>query len=1404
MSPTEPHAAARPCLYTPVLPPRHVTLSASRAEALFSGPCVSSTEPHAAARPCPYGSILPPRPVTLSASCAGAVCPDPLDSSGVSVIHPNGFPAVFAFALRALHDRGCPRYTAVIDSGATAHITSDRSLFDGYVRSCDVAIGGVGSGNRAVAVGSGSFVLDGFRLPLSKLYLVSDPMAYTLLSVRLLRREGIKCDFGEQFAVMSSRGKPIFTTTAGDGLYTVQGEPPRKVGAIFSDEIDESRCDAAPVGYLARNGSTHGITGNYFSGSLGLCDLLHRRLGHVSLASSAVRKDLEEAFGKSAIAEGMALCDSCVRSKMHAFRSRTPALRRATRPLEFVHFDLSPAIPVQGVGGYTGYIMVCDEFTDTDWALNIRRKSDVLRLLNEWKVMAEVHFASVLGSLLFPTRLANLRSDGAGENTSDEVKKWCAANGIWAEISAPYCQWQDGRSERHIRTAWEGSEAIRKQANLPDRFWPFTLQAFLTIRALLPTSSNPVSPWERWWCVRRPFKQRIAHLRIVGCACWVFVPKELRRKLEDKARECVFLGYSDRAKAYRVLHLATGKIGLAVSVVFDETRFPMQEGRTTSSLVPQFEDSGDVVPAPWHSDVESAPETLPDPVFPVSGSAESLPAGAPTQPAPASSCAAGRPYSVPPTPIPMASLDSGPATPSPTLALDSESLDKPDPTPARRRSGRIRSLGRLPVLSPAPVLAVIPEIPLDSVMEDINGFEIDAIIGHRVRYPVGAYGDVDVARPYDEYRVSWTGDYDPTWEPAESLDAASETLDEYISSHQTSISNAWAKHTGEPALHARVEGAIAALPRQVCCGAPASIEEAIAVVPDVRHSSSALHAIRTRVRTEPLSPSVVDRIRHRVDLIELAMTAPVADCDVVAPSSVDQAKRSPGWKASMDAELECMSHFGVWKLVPRPPGSNVIGCKWVWKTKFDADGIPVRLKSRLTAKGFTQRRGIDYLETWAPTCRQRTFRLMLAEASLIPPESLVTAAWDTTAAFLHAEMDHVAYMEQPPGFIDSAHPDYVCLLQRSIYGLKSSSRLFYLMLRDNLLALGAVQSVIDPCMFVVNGSDGEFVKLVVHVDDVGVVSNCRALYDSTFATLKKVFAFRQEPLEHFLGVVIKRRGDGAFCLSQWPYIKELLVKLGLESAPMQESPALGGSAGKLNRDMSPSTPHEQALMDRVPFKTAVGALFWISRATRPDIAHAVSSVAKYSSDPGLLHWKAVSRIFGYLKRTMMIPLVLKATGNINIEAYCDSDFAGCPDTALSTTGFAVRAGGALVAWKARIQDTWAQNATEAEYLAALRTSNETAWWRAITGEMWPGSDRAPTPVWCDNDGAIMQSQHQCSFENSKHYQISDLLLRKRHEDGDLRLMPIRTDHNIADVFTKNLAPVKFKGFASALLGASVF
>ena len=159
---------------------------------------------------------------------------------------------------------------------------------------------------------------------------------------------------------------------------------------------------------------------------------------------------------------------------------------------------------------------------------------------------------------------------------------------------------------------------------------------------------------------------------------------------------------------------------------------------------------------------------------------------------------------------------------------------------------------------------------------------------------------------------------------------------------------------------------------------------------------------------------------------------------------------------------------------------NVVGSRWVFKVKPNPDGTVNRYKARVVAKGFSQVYGLDYSEVFSPVCRYAGIRSLLAYANI---HDLEIHQMDVTTAFLNGELDHEIYMEQPKGFIDEIHPDYVCKLKKSLYGLKQSARCWNTTLTQHLLSDSYTKSSADECIFIKRAGKN-FVTLAVYVDDV--------------------------------------------------------------------------------------------------------------------------------------------------------------------------------------------------------------------------------------------------------------------------------------------------------------------------------
>ncbi|KAL8097413.1 hypothetical protein AgCh_030516 [Apium graveolens] len=212
------------------------------------------------------------------------------------------------------------------------------------------------------------------------------------------------------------------------------------------------------------------------------------------------------------------------------------------------------------------------------------------------------------------------------------------------------------------------------------------------------------------------------------------------------------------------------------------------------------------------------------------------------------------------------------------------------------------------------------------------------------------------------------------------------------------------------------------------------------------------------------------------------------------PKKVEEALQDVDWVQAMLEELNEFERNKVWTLVPRPKNRSVVGTKWVFRNKTDSDGIITRNKARLVAKGYSQHDGIDYDETFAPVARLEAIRIFLAYAA---HKKFTVFQMDVKSAFLNGELEEEVYVEQPPGFVDTKHPDYVYRLDKALYGLKQAPRAWYETLAQFLLESGFNRGTIDKTLFYLNhGKD--FLLVQIYVDDI--------IFGSTNNKLCKKFA----------------------------------------------------------------------------------------------------------------------------------------------------------------------------------------------------------------------------------------------------------------------------------------------------------
>ncbi|CAA7055049.1 unnamed protein product [Microthlaspi erraticum] len=199
-----------------------------------------------------------------------------------------------------------------------------------------------------------------------------------------------------------------------------------------------------------------------------------------------------------------------------------------------------------------------------------------------------------------------------------------------------------------------------------------------------------------------------------------------------------------------------------------------------------------------------------------------------------------------------------------------------------------------------------------------------------------------------------------------------------------------------------------------------------------------------------------------------------------------KSKDGKRWVSASDEEMDSLRRNYTWILVERPKDQKVIGCKWIFKLK---PGIPEvelpRYKARLVAKGYAQIEGIDYNEVFAPVVKHTSIRLLL---SLVVNQDMELEQLDVKTAFLHGILHEKIYMDQPEGYVEKGQEDKVCLLKRSLYGLKQSPREWNHRFDSFMINKNYKKSEYDPCVYLKGDSNENMVYLLLYVDDMLIAS----------------------------------------------------------------------------------------------------------------------------------------------------------------------------------------------------------------------------------------------------------------------------------------------------------------------------
>ena len=492
-----------------------------------------------------------------------------------------------------------------------------------------------------------------------------------------------------------------------------------------------------------------------------------------------------------------------------------------------------------------------------------------------------------------------------------------------------------------------------------------------------------------------------------------------------------------------------------------------------------------------------------------------------------------------------------------------------------------------------------------------------------------------------------------------------------------------------------------------------------------------------------------------------------------------------------------------------PDGFQALDTKMVLKLKEAENSVQERrAKARLCGKGFKQIYGIDYFMTFSPVATYDSLRIFVTIMASLDYELDVV---DVITAFLLAPLKEEIYIKIPDGYpnaMDLRKSGKVLRLLKSLYGLKQAPRDWNQELNSYLIELGFRPLDSEKCIYVGRfGDKGDVtVYLLVYVDDVILATPSRPLMKSLKAKIHLKFPITDKgPISFYLNMhFIRDRKSRTIQIHQQPKIEKLLLdpRLSAEDLAFISKPSKTPASDDevLSKDQCPTEDIEIKKMESLDYKSFVGILLYIAITSRPDIATAVSSVARFSHNPGMIHWKAVLRILKYLQGTKRYKLLLGgrnestvvASKYSKVLAYADADYASDIDGRRSRTGFAIYLYGSLVIWSSKLQQSVSLSSTEAEYIALTSTTRMVIWVRALMSEMgFPQTQ--PSIIYEDNKSCINIAESYKTHPAVKHIDVRHHFIRDRVlEVKDIQLQKLGTADMTADLFTKQLPYPSFK------------
>ncbi|CAI7891265.1 unnamed protein product [Closterium sp. NIES-53] len=440
----------------------------------------------------------------------------------------------------------------------------------------------------------------------------------------------------------------------------------------------------------------------------------------------------------------------------------------------------------------------------------------------------------------------------------------------------------------------------------------------------------------------------------------------------------------------------------------------------------------------------------------------------------------------------------------------------------------------------------------------------------------------------------------------------------------------------------------------------------------------------------------------------------------------------------MEAEMASWKSTSTYVDEVPPPGANIVSGMWIFRMKRPPGSPPV-FKVRYVARGFSQWQGVDYFQTFSPTPKMTTLRVLLHVAAQRDYE---LHSLDFSTAFLQGSLHEEIWLRCPPGFTGSFPPGTQWSLRWPVYGLRQAPREWHDTLRTALAALGFAPSTADPSLFLRTDTSLPPFFVLVYVDDlVFATADTPGLAHVKSKLQKRHTCTDLGELRSYLGLEITRdRAQHTITLTQSQMVQQVLQRFDFTYSSPQATPLS-------TRHSLSALPSDESVEPSGPYPELVGCLMYLMTCTRPDLAYPLSILARYVA-PGRHrpeHMAAAKRVLRYLCSTSGLGLVLGGRRPVVLTGHADASWADDQATQRSSQGYTFSLGSGSVSWRSTRSSSVLGSSCEAEIYAGAMAAQELRWLTYLLADLGEPPS-SPAVLYVDNKAMLAL----CREHRTKH------------------------------------------------------